>query len=207
MRMADLPYQKHNTLPLKAPKGKLPFIVDDDKKIADSRFVIDFLKETYGDTLDGHLDASQKAVANSMQRLIEDDLYWAVMYFRWGKKDKNWEENKQAIFGGLPPVLKSIIPGIVRKQILKQIHGQGIGRHSEEEITHIGKTDLTTLSDFLADKPYFMGDKPTTLDASAYGLLINILRCPIESPLKIHAKTLNNLLAFCDRINQNFYPE
>ncbi len=74
LRMANLPYEKLSTLPLKGPKGKLPFIEDHGNKIADSRFIIDYLKKTYGDTLDRDLDNSQKAIAEAMQRLIEDDL-------------------------------------------------------------------------------------------------------------------------------------
>jgi glutathione S-transferase len=75
----------------------------------------------------------------------------------------------------------------------------------EEEIFQLGKKDLKTLSDFLADKPYFMGDKPTILDASAFGFLVNILRCPIESPLKEYTGGHQNLVDFCDRIMQQYY--
>ena len=205
LRMANLPYEKHSTLPLKGPKGKLPFIEDQGNKIADSRFIVDYLKETYGDTLDRDLDPSQKAIVEAMLRLIEDNLYWVGIYTRWGKKDANWEENKKAIFGGLPPVLRNIIPIVVRKQMMKQIYGHGMGRHTEEEIFHIGKKGLQSLSDFLADKPYFMGDKPTSLDASAFGLLVNTLRCPIESPIKEYAKGHQNLVDFCDRMMEQYY--
>jgi len=207
LRMANLGYVKHSTVPMKAPKGKLPFIEDQGNKIADSRFIIEYLKKTYGDRLDGDLDSSQKAIVEAMQRLIEDDLYWVMMYVRWGQKDANWEKNKQAIFGSVPPVLRSIISNVVRKQILKQIHGHGMGRHTEEEIFQLGKKDLKTLSDFLADKPYFMGDKPSILDASAFGMLVNILRCPVESPLKEYARGHKNLVDFCDRTMQQYYTD
>lgn len=207
LRMTNLSYEKHSTVPFKAPKGKLPYIEDQGNKIADSRFIIEYLKKTYGDTLGRDLDSSQNAIAEAMQRLIEDDLYWVMMYVRWGHKDANWEKNKQAIFESLPTVLRNIIPNIVRKQILKQIHGHGMGRHTEEEIFQLGEKDLKTLCDFLADKPYFMGDKPTMLDASAFGLLVNILRCPVESPLKDFARGHQNLVNFCDRIMQQYYPD
>lgn len=65
--------------------------------------------------------------------------------------------------------------------------------------------DLTTLSDHLGGKPWFMGVKPTTLDASAFGSLINILSCPIASPLKEHLSTLENLTAFCERVRERYY--
>ncbi|MEE8264636.1 MAG: glutathione S-transferase family protein [Gammaproteobacteria bacterium] len=207
LRMANLPYEKHNALPPQAPKGKLPFIDDNGTKIADSRFIIEYLKETYGDTLDQHLNASQRAISVAMQRMIEDDLYWAKMYARWGKSDANWRENKRAIFGMIPAGIRDLVAAYERRLIRKQIWGQGLGRHSEDEIYRVGQQELTALSDFLGEKPYFMGNKPTTLDASAFGILVNLLWCPIESPLKEHAKTLNNLSAFCNRVKQAYYSE
>ncbi len=202
LRMANLPYEKHNALPPQAPKGKLPFIDDNGRKTADSRFIIEYLKETYGDTLDQHLNASQRAISVAMQRLVEDDLYWAKMYARWGKSDANWRENKRAIFGMIPAGIRDLVAAYERRLIRKQIWGQGLGRHSEDQIYRVGQQELTALSDFLGEKPYFMGDKPTTLDASAFGILVNLLWCPIESPLKEHAKTLNKLSAFCNRVKQ-----
>jgi len=107
----------------------------------------------------------------------------------------------------LPPIIKDLVGTLVRKQLQKQIYGHGMGRHNMEEVYHLGNTNITVLSDFLADKPYFMGDKPTTLDASAFGMLVNIIWCPIESPLKEHAMKLKNLVAFCDRMKQRYYSE
>jgi len=66
-----------------------------------------------------------------------------------------------------------------------------MGRHQTEEIFALGKQDIDALAAYLGHKPYFFGDRPTTLDASAFGLLINISGCPIESPLKEHALTIN----------------
>ncbi len=102
---------------------------------------------------------------------------------------------------------KDIISVVVRSGIRKQIHGHGMGRHTEEEIYSLGKKDLNALSDFLDDKLYFMGDTPTSLDASAFGLLANIYWCPIESPLKEHAKGLTNLIKFCDNMKQIYFAD
>jgi glutathione S-transferase len=84
-------------------------------------------------------------------------------------------------------------------------YGQGIGRHTESEFFDLGKRDLTSLSDFLGDKPFFMGEQPTLLDATAFGFLVNVLWCPVESPLKEHAKQLENLPQFSDRMKRRFF--
>ena len=57
LRMAGLPYRNRYTLELhRAPKGKLPWIDDDGTTVADSGFIIEYLKGKYGDPLDGKLD-------------------------------------------------------------------------------------------------------------------------------------------------------
>jgi len=208
LRMTKLPYKVIETLPLKGPKGKLPYIDDEGETISDSRFIIEYLKEKYGDTLDKDLNTEEQAIMVAMQRLLEDSLYWVGMYTRWQYTDENWQANKKAIFGGMPPVIRDIAALVYRKMIIgKQIYGQGTGRHKADEIFHLGKVDLDALSAFLAEKPYFMGDKPTSLDACAFGILINMIRVPIESPVKEHALNLKNLTAYCDRMMEEFYPE
>jgi glutathione S-transferase len=41
------------------------------------------------------------------------------------------------------------------------VKAQGIGVHKPDEIIELGKEDLSTLSELLADKPFFFGDEPS----------------------------------------------
>lgn len=43
----------------------------------------------------------------------------------------------------------------------KIVKAQGIGVHKPDEIIELGKEDLSTLSELLADKPFFFGDEPS----------------------------------------------
>lgn len=206
LRMADIDYEIKSTLPLRAPKGKLPYIEDGGKALGDSRFIIAHLKSTYKD-LDKELNDAELAMSVAMQRLLEEHLFWAALYSRWQYTDENWQTNKQAIFGGLPPIIRDIVASRWRQKIKRQIHGHGTGRHQAEEIFALGKQDIDALSASLGDQQYFLGDRPTTLDTSAFGLLINIIGCPIESPLKEYGLSKNNLIDYVNRINHEFYPE
>ena len=208
LRMVKLPYQTVEILPLQGPKGKLPYIEDAGEKIADSRFIIEHLKNKYGEPLDSALNTEQQAILTAMQRLLEEHLYWVGMYARWQYSDENWQITKKAIFGNMPPVIREIAALVYRRLIIsKQIYGQGMGRHSCDEIFHLGRIDLDALSAFLADKPYFMGDTPSSLDASAFGILINTMAGPIESPIKEYSLSQQNLSNYCDRMMAEFFPE
>jgi len=207
LRLSHMPYETVDSIPPKSPKGKLPFIEDNNQKISDSNLIIQYLIQEYGDRLDTYLTPTQKAVSLAIQRLFEDHLFWITMYTRWQFTEENWQTNKQAIFHVFSPILKDVVAWIYRMLIRRQIHGHGIGRHSQEEIFQLGRTDLDAISDFLADKPYFMGDKPTSLDATAYGFLVNTLACPIESPVKEYALNKQNLVDYCQRMTVQYYPE
>jgi glutathione S-transferase len=88
----------------------------------------------------------------------------------------------------------------------KQLHGHGMGRHREADIYAIGQRDITALADFLGDKPYFLGETPCSLDATAYAFLANLLWVPVESPLKQHARQYPQLEAYCQRMRSRYYP-
>jgi glutathione S-transferase len=207
LRMVELPYQNQYTDNLsKAPKGKMPYIEDNGKIVADSNIVIEYLKETYGDRLDSHLSPADRGISLAMRRLIDENLYWALVYTRW-EEDASWQILKEAYFGGLPPIVKNIVPIIARKSSRQNLRGHGMGRHNAKEVYEIARLDITALADFLGDKLYFFGDKPSSLDATAYGVLANILWVPIDTPLKEYANQFPQLEKFCQRMKEKYYSE
>jgi glutathione S-transferase len=205
LRMAELPYTVVVAADLsKAPKGKIPYIQDGDKIIGDSTLVIDYFKATYGDPLDSHLTATERAIALAMQRLIEENLYWALVYSRW-EVDENWQLVKTEYFGMMRPALQEVLPDVFRKATRKNLNGHGMGRHTTDEVFTIGQKDITALADFLGDQPFFMGDRPTSLDASAYGMIVNLLCPKLSSPLLDHAHQFPQFAAYCQRMEQRYY--
>lgn len=205
LRMTGLPYQFARGADIrKAPKGKFPVIEDNGKIIPDSSFIVEYLKATYGDPLDGKLTPTERAVALAMRRLMEENLYWCALYSRWGEEE-NWRITRAAYFGFMPAIIRPLVTGLIRRQALKSLYGHGMGRHTRDEIYHIGKTDITALAVFLTDKPFFMGAQPTSLDATAYAFLANLLWTPIRSPLSDYAATLPNLAAYCERMKARYW--
>lgn len=207
LRMAGLPYEapRHADL-MKSPKGKMPYIEDAGKAIGDSALIIAYLKATYGDPLDAALSPAERAVSLAFHRLLEENLYWAMVYARW-IEEPGWQLSKAAFFSKLPVPLKWFVPAMARRGLKKELWGHGMGRHSREEIYAIGCADLTALGDFLGDKAFFMGAQPTSLDACAYAFLANLLWVPLDSPLKQHALKYPNFEAFCRRMKAKYYPE
>lgn len=207
LRMAGLAYECPRGADLrKSPKGKMPYIEDDGVVVTDSTFIVDYLKRKYGDPLDAHRGAAERAAALACQRMLEENTYWAVLYFRWIDA-AGWALTREAFFGWMKPPLRWIVPGVARRIVRGELRGHGMGRHSRNEIVAIGIKDLTAAADLLGDKPYFMGAQPSALDATAYAFLANVLWVPVESPLKAHARQYPQLEAYCRRMKARYYGQ
>lgn len=208
LRMADLPFETHTLRdPRKAPKGKLPYIDDDGEIVADSSLILEYLQKKYGDKLgDGSLSPADRAVAHALRALLDEHFYWAIVYSRWSD-DAGWEVMRPTISRGMPPVVRSIVPGIIRGNVRKALHAQGLGRHSPDEIYAKGKADLTAVSEYLGDKPYIMGDAPRSIDATVYSYLASALYTPFPVPLQPHAKSLANVEPYCERMKARYYTK
>ena len=209
LRMAQLPFVAPQITWReigRAPKDKLPYVCDGDTVLADSTLVIDYLKATYGDPLDAWLSAEQRAVALAFQRLLEENLYWALLHSRW-MEPQGWAMTQAAFFGALPVPLRWIIPPLARRGMRQQLRGHGMGRHTTQEIHAIGQRDITALADFLGHKPYFMGDEPCSLDACAYAFLANLVWVPLESALQQHAARYPQLEVYCRRMRSHYYTD
>ncbi len=205
LRMAGLPYEcARGASLLKAPKGKFPYIEDGGRRIADSTHIIDYLKAAYGDRLDAHLAPAERAAALALQRLMEENLYWAAIHARW-VENAGFEFSRQAFFSRMPWLMRAVLPHLARRGMRRELHGHGMGRHSPAEIYAIGCRDIGALADWLGDKAYFLGEQPTSIDATAYAFIANLLCVPLETPLQVCAAGRSNLAAYCVRMKAQYY--
>ena len=83
LKMAKVPYEINLKGFRKAPKGKLPYIKDDGKLIADATFIRRHLETKHKIDFDRGLSAEQKAIAWAFEKLAEDHLYWTILDARW----------------------------------------------------------------------------------------------------------------------------
>jgi glutathione S-transferase len=205
LRLAEIP---HRTVidgtPFRAPKGKLPYIEHDGRKIGDSGFIIEYLVQRFGRDPNAALSAAERAAALALRRLIEENLYWVMVYDRW-VVEANWRRFRDVVLSAIPAALRTLIAPIARRGVKRQLAGHGIGLHSEDEIHAIGLRDVGAIADFLGDKPFLMGDTPTEIDAIAYGQLPNIMQVPIDSPVKDAALAHANLVAYVERVKHRVF--
>jgi glutathione S-transferase len=203
LRLAGLPYRVVALRnPGQGPKGKLPFIEDDDGSfIADSSLIIEHLSRSRGIDLDAALGPGERAQALALQRLFEDHLYFILTWSRW-LDPEGWRSFGPALFHGIPPPLRQGISAFVRRRLRGDLRAQGLGRHSQAEIYAMGRADLEAIAILLGERRFFFGTQPTTIDAIAYGFLANILLVPIETELERIARGLPALVAWTDSMER-----
>ena len=110
LKMARLPYTIDTHGFRKAPKGKLPYIVDDGEAVADSTFIRWHLEKKYHIDFDRGLNAEQRAIAWAFEKMLEDHLYWAVVKDRW-LNDANFAKGPRKFFRGLPAPIQPLDRG------------------------------------------------------------------------------------------------
>jgi glutathione S-transferase len=106
----------------------------------------------------------------------------------------------------MPPVVRTLVPGIARRQVRKNLHHQGIGRHSPAEIARMGVADIRAIAAWLGDKPYFMGTEPTGVDATVYATLAGVIVPPFATAMKDEALKHPGLPAYVDRMRDRYFP-
>lgn len=206
LRMAGLPYENVYTMHLgRAPKGKFPFITDDHGvTVADSSLVIDHLTRLHGVTLDAHLDPLQRAQSLLLQRTLEEHAYWCVLYFRWAD-ERYWPATRDAFFGAMGAPYKWFVPRLARKGMLNQVKAAGVGRHTPEEITAMGMRDIDAIATVLGDKPFLFGE-PSSIDATAYGMLANVVFVDLDIPFKrLIERDYPSIVRYCERMRQVYW--
>ncbi len=71
----------------------------------------------------------------------------------------------------------------------------------------MGHKTLDALACILGKQTYFLGNKPTSVDATAFAFLANILMSPINDAFHDYARTLGTLRAYCARMWDEYYAD
>lgn len=202
LRLTGLPYRAVNgAMPMRAPKGKLPVLRDDGQTIADSEAIIAWLQKRHAEVIPAAMRAPITGTAHVIRRMLEEHTYFAMLWLRW-IDDAGFAKTRPAFFGGMPPLLRTLVPAMVRRKMRRDLVGQGIGRHGAAEIALRACADLDALAVVLGESPFFGGREPGAIDATTYAFLANALWAPIDSLPRRHLQEQPPLVAYCERMRE-----
>src|SRR6202051_2085743 len=134
LRLAGVPFtHEHIFDASQAPRGQLPYIVDDGETIGDSETIIAHVVAKYRPAIDAALTAAQRDTDLLITRML-DDLYWVMSYSRW-KDERYWPAFRDALLREHPSLTEA---GLLkaREFNFQRYHFQGIGRYAPEADQH-----------------------------------------------------------------------
>lgn len=152
-----------------------------------------------GHDADAKLSAAQRAESLAFSALIEERLHVALLY-AWWEDEVNYDAVIRPTLGAtLSMPLTIYLPWMLRRRV----HSQLARRRclGTDTAYAMGEAALEALAVRLGSRPFFHGDAPTGVDASAFGYLSAALRCPLPNDrLRVAMRSHPNLVAFCERI-------
>ena len=206
LKMASLSYRKEKAKPTASPKGQLPYIEDGAEAVADSTFIRAHVEGKYGFDFDAPLSLQHRAQAWAFERMTEHHLYWALIGARWVDPE-NFAKGPAHFFDGAPAHMREKLREDAQFRVAENYLISGLGRHAPDEDIDLAGRSLLALSVQLGDKAYLMGDTPCGADATAFAMVAGILTPFFTSPLRERMRPFGNLIAYVDRMMEQYYPE
>ena len=195
LKLCKLPFRHEHILdPKNAPRGQLPYIVDDGAHIGDSDAIVAHLIQKYGLKIDRGLTPAQWDTHLMIRRML-DDLYWVMSYSRWSD-ERFWPEFCGAFIKTHPAVPPEVLEA-ARKYNFQRYYYQGIGRCEPATVYERGVADIETLANIMPKSGYFFGPEPTSIDAAIYGFIANIYFYASDTPLKACLLSHRGLVKHC----------
>jgi glutathione S-transferase len=75
------------------------------------------------------------------------------------------------------------------------------------EMDQLAARDIDAIADYLAQKPYLMGEVPCGADATVFPFMAHAL-CPLSATaIRPCAEQKSNLVAYRDRMMQRYFPD
>mmetsp|Transcript_9189 Transcript_9189/g.13599 ORF Transcript_9189/g.13599 Transcript_9189/m.13599 type:complete len:302 (+) Transcript_9189:21-926(+) len=213
LRMAGIPFKVHKTANLmESPTGKIPFMLHRGKIICDSSEIIEYLKREYPMKSPGGDQemTSKRHMLIALQRMVEDHLYWLIVFYRWGTNAGEKWVNRE-FFKFIPAFIRPFIAPNIVYTVRKNLVGVGVGRYTSDTRFKKLQEDLLTLQDILGDKQYMLTENlPSTADAIVYPFLANALDLPKgdhEKVTQFMQKATPKLIQYVHRIKSHYYAE
>lgn len=205
LRLVGMPYERRQGNPMQAPKGKMPYVDLDGVRMGDSQLVIEEITRRHGVTLDEGLGPVELATARAVRRMLEEGLYFVTLRLRWLEED-GWALQYPAFKVLFPAMIAPIALPMIRRKVRAAAVGQGSGRHTREEVLAMGVADLGAVEAILGDRPYLLGDRPRSVDATVYAFLVAIQSHPGTTAVHEAARA-PRLLAYTARIRDRFWAD
>jgi glutathione S-transferase len=196
MRYKRIPFDVINaTSPIQVrrlnPRGKLPVMIDDGVKLADSSDIIRHLETRHPEPRLYPQDPRTRAMALMLEDWADESLYWHVVYERW-QISEQFAKFAEMVFSPVPALARPFIKLVVGRQVRGQLRGQGFGRLGVDEQREKLRAALDWL-ELMVDGQFLCGAELSIADVAVAAQVgaLNIPYTPVaEAEIHAHAKVM-----------------
>jgi len=201
LRMMGIKYVVDFEEPM-GPKRKNPWITLGGEDHSDSQLIAEMLMERFSKNPDEGLSPEQRAVGTAVRVTLEEHLYWGLVSWRY------IEDDCRGMFtlGNFNFAIQLAIRSFKGK-VKQWLDGQGVGRHSVEDLHRMMLRDLQVFADCLGDKPFLLGEEPHVDDCAVFGFLAVALYGVPGSVYEAFVRDTPNVIAYVERMKARYWPD
>ncbi|KAJ5089206.1 hypothetical protein N7532_007890 [Penicillium argentinense] len=219
LRFDNIAYKVDTGSPLKAPRGKVPYItLERDVKtesLGDSALITkSFIEAGSLTDLNARLSPVEKAQDLALKALLEDKLYFYQGHERWVQ---NYYTMRSKILASVPWPVQVVLGNIIYNKNVRNLQGQGTGTLSAEEIAAARDEVWESINAVVSaahaqareEGPFWVwgGDKPTEADAVVFGFVVAALVCAAAPDSKEIVKGYPAIVEYARRIHDKYFPD
>ena len=179
---------------------KLPVLGYDGELVADSSRIAALLEERHPAPSLWPADPQDRVLAHLLEDWADESLYWFAVYHRWAI-DTNFAPFARHAFGAMPPPMRWIVPGVARRTVRKQLHGQGLGRSDYEQVRAALVGHLDALKTRLGARSFLVGDTLSLADIAVFAPL-QALHTPGLPESRELVRERESLVSWAKRIDE-----
>ena len=205
LRLMDIDYIPKPGDVRKAPKKKIPVLLDGEQPIADSQFAIDYLKERHGDRLNEGLSEQDLARHHVLRLALENHTYFLLLAYRW-LREENAPIMRETFFAQMG-FMGGFVFKMVQKDIRRTVYGHGLLRHSWDELADLVGKDIAALEAVLGGDDFFGGAQPREIDCVAFGFICNMMVPEMDTPFRRLARASRPLVDYHNRMTERVFAD
>lgn len=204
LRLAKIPYVFEDKEPM-GPKGLSPWITLNGEDISDSQLVMEALAKKFNKDFTIKLPKEEQAVARAIDLMITEHIAWGLRVWRYAI-DRGAELRR--VMPSKFPLYMYLGTYVMHFKVKRALWMQGMGRHTNNEVEEIMRKDFASISSYLGEKPFVMGEEPTEVDCTLFGFTSQILWNYNGSPyVKMITEEFRNIEAHHLRVRELLYPD
>ncbi|KAK5999298.1 hypothetical protein QM012_005623 [Aureobasidium pullulans] len=222
LRFAGISYDVDSGSPMKASRGKIPYIQlatagEPVRTLGDSELIIEQLvNEGLLEDWNAGMSPVKQALDYSVRALLEDKLYFYQVYEKW---IENYYAMRSVVLAALPYPAQLFVGLLIYRSNKQTLQGQGTLRYTPEEIgdlrlqiwQHINVLLNASKADaqVKGDEVYWLFGKqePSEADAVLYGFIVGALVCSAAPKTQVVVRGFPVIVDYARRIHDRFFPD